>query len=43
MKILKLSVNVLALLAAGTLAGCSETAAKSPDVSDGIRKSLRTP
>jgi len=38
MKILKLSVNVLALLAAGTL-----TAAKSPDVSDGIRKLLRTP
>ena len=40
MKILKLSVNVLALLAAGTLAGCSGTAAKSPDVSDSIRKSL---
>jgi hyperosmotically inducible protein len=40
MKILKLSVNVLALLAAGTLAGCSGTAAKSPNVSDSIRKSL---
>jgi hyperosmotically inducible periplasmic protein len=40
MKILKISVNILALLAAGTLAGCSGTAAKSPDVSDSIRKSL---
>jgi osmotically-inducible protein OsmY len=36
---LELSVNVLALLAVGTLAGCSTTAA-SPDVSDSIRKSL---
>jgi osmotically-inducible protein OsmY len=36
---LKLSVTLLALLAVGTLAGCSTTAA-SPDVSDTIRKSL---
>jgi osmotically-inducible protein OsmY len=36
---LKLSATMLALLAAGTLAGCSTTAA-SPDVSDNIRKSL---
>ena len=40
MKTVRLSVNVLALLAAGTLAGCSGTAAKSPEVSDSIRKSL---
>jgi hyperosmotically inducible protein len=39
MKTLKLSVTVLALLAVGSLAGCSGTAA-SPDVSDSIRKSL---
>ena len=35
----RLSVGMLALLVAGTLAGCSGTAA-SPDVSDSIRKSL---
>jgi hyperosmotically inducible protein len=40
MKTQRLSVAVAALLAAGTLAGCSGTAAKSPDVSDNIRKSL---
>ena len=40
MKALRLSVTVLALLAAGTLAGCSGTSAKSSDVSDSIRKSL---
>ena len=40
MKALKLSVTVLALLAVGTLAGCSGTSAKSPDVTDSIRKSL---
>jgi hyperosmotically inducible periplasmic protein len=40
MKTLKLSVTVLALLAAGAVAGCSGTAAKSPDVTDSIRKSL---
>jgi len=40
MKTLKFWVTVSALLAAGTLAGCSGTAAKSPDVSDNIRKSL---
>jgi len=31
---------MVALLAVGILAGCSQTAAKSPDVSDSIRKSL---
>jgi hyperosmotically inducible protein len=40
MKLLKLSVTVLALLVVGVLHGCSGTAAKSPDVSDSIRKSL---
>jgi hyperosmotically inducible protein len=39
MKKLRLSVAMLTLVAAGTLAGCSGTAA-SPDVSDRIRKSL---
>jgi hyperosmotically inducible periplasmic protein len=39
MKKIKLSVAMLALLAAGALAGCSGTAA-SPDVSDSIRRSL---
>jgi hyperosmotically inducible protein len=37
---LKLSVAILTLVAAGTLAGCSGTVAKSPDISDSIRKSL---
>jgi hyperosmotically inducible protein len=40
MKKLRLSVAMLALLAIGILAGCSQTATKSPDVSDSIRKSL---
>jgi hyperosmotically inducible protein len=40
MKTLKLFFTLLTLLAAGILAGCSGTAAQSPDVSDGIRKSL---
>src|ERR1700674_624519 len=40
MRTLRLSVTVLALLASGALAGCSGTAAKSPDVSENIRKSL---
>jgi hyperosmotically inducible protein len=40
MKKLRLSVALLTLLAVGILAGCSGTAAKSPDVSDSIRKSL---
>jgi len=39
MKKLRLSVAMVALAAAGTLAGCSGTAA-SPDVSGRIRKSL---
>jgi hyperosmotically inducible periplasmic protein len=39
MKKLRLSVAMLTLLAIGTLAGCSGTAA-SPDVSNSIRKSL---
>jgi hyperosmotically inducible protein len=40
MKTAKLLLAVLAVLAAGILAGCSTTVAKSPDVSDSIRKSL---
>src|ERR1039457_3291161 len=40
MKKLRLSVVLVALLAVGILAGCSQTATKSPDVSDSIRKSL---
>jgi osmotically-inducible protein OsmY len=40
MKTIQLFFTVLTLLAAGILAGCSTTAAKSPDVSDSIRKSL---
>ena len=40
MKKLRLSVAMLTLLAAGILAGCPGPTAKSPDVSDSIRKSL---
>ena len=40
MKTIQLFFIVLTLLAFGMLAGCSTTAAKSPDVSDSIRKSL---
>jgi len=40
MKTTKLFFSMLALLAAAILAACSTTAAKSPDVSDNIRKSL---
>ncbi len=40
MKKLRLPVALLTLLAAGTLTSCSGTPAKSPDVSDSIRKSL---
>jgi osmotically-inducible protein OsmY len=40
MKSLKSSVAKFTLVAVGILAGCSGTAAKSPDVSDNIRKSL---
>ena len=41
MKIFKSCLASLALLVAGTLAGCSSTT-KSPDVADSIRKSLDT-
>jgi hyperosmotically inducible protein len=40
MKKLRLSVVMVALLVVVILAGCSQTATKSPDVSDSIRKSL---
>jgi hyperosmotically inducible periplasmic protein len=40
MKKIRLPLAMLSLLAAGALAGCSGTPAKSPDVSDSIRKSL---
>ena len=40
MKKLRLSLAMITLIAVGILAGCSETVAKSPDVSDSIRKSL---
>ena len=40
MKKFRLSLALIALVAVGILAGCSETVAKSPDVSDSIRKSL---
>jgi len=40
MKTTKLLVTLLTLLAIGTLVGCSGPSAKSPDVSDSIRKSL---
>ena len=40
MKKLRLSGVMVALLAVGILAGSSQTATKSPDVSDSIRKSL---
>ena len=40
MKTFKFPASLLALLIAGTIAGCSGTSAKSPDVSDSIRTSL---
>ena len=40
MKKLRLSLAMIILVAIGILAGCSETVAKAPDVSDSIRKSL---
>ena len=40
MKKIGLPLAILSLLAVGTLASCSETPAKSPDVSDSVRKSL---
>jgi len=40
MRTLRLSVAMMALLAVGILAGCSQTGTKSPEVSDNIRKSL---
>jgi osmotically-inducible protein OsmY len=39
-KTLRIGAASLALLAAGILAGCSQTSTKSPDVSAGIRTSL---
>jgi hypothetical protein len=42
MKKVKLLLTLLTLLIVGTLLGCSGTT-KSPDVSDGIRKSLDLP
>ena len=39
-KTLRLCLTLLAMVAAGMLAGCSQTPMKSPDVSDTIRKSL---
>ena len=39
MKPLRLCIAIVSLLAVGILAGCTGTA-KSPEVSDGIRKSL---
>ncbi len=40
MKSTKLFLALFTLLVAGIMAGCSTTAAKSPDVSDSVRKSL---
>jgi len=40
MKTLKLFFTLFTLFAGGIPAGCSGTAAQSPDVSDSIRKSL---
>jgi hyperosmotically inducible protein len=40
MKTTQVFFTVLALLTAGIMAGCSTTTAKSPDISDSIRKSL---
>ena len=40
MKMLKLCLTMLMLLAVGSLVGCSRTSKLSPDVSDSIRKSL---
>jgi hyperosmotically inducible protein len=40
MKMLKLSLSLLALLSIAILSGCSGTSAKSPDVSGNIRASL---
>jgi hyperosmotically inducible protein len=40
MKMIKLMATLLTLLAIGVLLGCSGDSAKSPDVSDSIRKSL---
>ena len=40
MKTFQSFAGLLALIVAGTVAGCSGTSAKSPDVSDAIRSSL---
>jgi hyperosmotically inducible protein len=40
MKLVKLHIALLTLLVVGSLVACSRTSAKSPDVSDAIRRSL---
>jgi hyperosmotically inducible protein len=40
MRLLTSDISLITLLAVSTLAGCSSESAKSPDVSDNIRKSL---
>jgi hyperosmotically inducible protein len=40
MKVLRVCLALLMLLAVGCLVGCSKSSTKSPDVSDNIRKSL---
>jgi hyperosmotically inducible periplasmic protein len=40
MKMVKLRITSFSLLVVGSLVGCSQTSAKSPDVSDALRKSL---
>ena len=40
MKILRLYLGILMLLAVGSTIGCSKASTKSPDVADSIRKSL---
>ena len=40
MKTFKLCVTLLPLIVAGILVGCAQKPTKSPDVSDGLRKSL---
>ena len=40
MKMIRLSVAMLAVLAVGIMTGCTQTSTKSADVSDSVRKSL---